>query len=98
MFLPKRKRVPRKARRHKAWITFDHDVRSFECQMFDVSAGGAKLAADIDAVVGTSFRLSVAPDSLVRKPCEVVWRRGRQIGVKFIGENLPPASSSRGKS
>jgi hypothetical protein len=98
MFLPKRKRDPRKARRHKAWITFDHDVRSFECQVFDVSAYGAKLAADIDVVVGTSFRLSVAPDSLVRKPCEVVWRRGRQIGVKFIGERLPAASSSRGKS
>jgi hypothetical protein len=83
MFLPKRKRGPRKARKHAAWITFDDDVRSYECQVFDVSAGGAKLAADIDAVVGTSFKLSVAPDSLVRKPCEVVWRRGRQIGVKF---------------
>jgi PilZ domain len=86
MFLPKRKRDVRKKRHHGAWITFDGDVRSYECQVLDVSPGGAKLAADIDAIVGTSFRLSVAPHSLVRKPCEVVWRRGRQIGVKFKDE------------
>jgi hypothetical protein len=86
MFLPKRKRDVRKKRQHGAWITFDGDVRSYECQVLDVSPGGAKLAADIDAIVGTSFRLSVAPHSLVRKSCEVVWRRGRQIGVKFKEE------------
>jgi PilZ domain len=87
MFEPKRKRDVRKKRHHGAWITFDDDIRSYECQVLDVSPGGAKLAADIDAIVGTSFRLSVVPHSLVRKPCEVVWRRGRQIGVKFIGES-----------
>jgi hypothetical protein len=37
------------------------------------------------------IRLSVAPYSLVRKPCEVVWRRGRQFGVKFKDE--APGSS-----
>jgi hypothetical protein len=93
MFTLQRKRDGRKKRNHGAWITFDDDIRSYECHVLDVSPGGAKLAADIDARVGTSFRLSVAPKSLVRRPCEVVWRRGRQIGVKFIG-----APSSRGKS
>jgi PilZ domain len=86
MFSSKSKRDVRKKRRHGAWITFDNDIRSYECQVLDVSPGGAKLVADIDALVGASFRLSVAPDSLVRKPCEVVWRRGRQIGVKFKDE------------
>ena len=83
MFERKRQRDIRKKRNHGAWITFDDDIRSYECQVLDVAPGGAKLAVDIDAIVGTSFRLSVAPQSLVRKPCEVVWRRGRQIGVKF---------------
>jgi hypothetical protein len=83
MFEPKRQRDIRKKRNHGAWVTFDDDIRSYECHVLDVSPGGAKLAADIDAGVGTSFRLSVAPRSLVRKPCKVIWRRGRQIGVKF---------------
>jgi hypothetical protein len=81
MLATKRKREPRRARQHPAWIT--DDVRSYKCQVLDVSAGGAKLIVDIDALVGSSFRLSAAPHSLVRKPCDVVWRRGRQIGVKF---------------
>ena len=92
MFQPKRKRDPRKKRSHLAWITFDNDIRSYECHVLDVSAGGAKLVADIDVTIGSSFRLSVAPKSLVRKPCEVVWRRGRQIGVMFTdkaGPSLP---------
>jgi hypothetical protein len=92
MFLPKRKRDVRKQRHHEAWITFDDDIRSYECRVLDVSPGGAKIAADIDAIVGASFRLSVAPYSLVRRPCEVVWRRGRQFGVKFKDE--APESTS----
>jgi len=83
MLQAKRKRPSRKARHHGAWITLDDDIRSYECRVLDVSAGGAKLVADIDALVGSSFKLSVAPRSLVRKPCEVVWRKGRVIGVKF---------------
>ena len=74
----------RKARNHNAWITFDDDIRSYECHVLDISARGAKLAADIDVAIGSSLRLSVAPHSMVRKPCRVVWCRGRQIGVAFI--------------
>jgi PilZ domain len=86
MFKSKPKRPSRKARHHGAWITFDDDIRSYECRVLDVSAGGAKLLADVDTIVGSSFKLSVAPHSLVRKPCEVVWRKGRQVGVKFTSD------------
>jgi hypothetical protein len=51
MFRPKRKRFPRKVRDHGAWITFDGDIRSYECRVLDVSAGGARLLADVDALV-----------------------------------------------
>jgi hypothetical protein len=91
MFLGKQQRhLARKARNHCAWITFDGDIRSNECHVLDISPAGAKLTADIDASVGSSFSLSVAPKSLVRKPCEVVWRRGRQIGVKFTNRTSEP--------
>jgi hypothetical protein len=74
---------PRKVRDHGAWITFDGDIRSYECRVLGVSTGGAKLLADVDALDGSSFKLSVATHSLVRKPSEVVWRKGRVIGVRF---------------
>jgi hypothetical protein len=92
MFVGKQQRyLARKARNHCAWITFDDDIRSHECHELDISPGGAKPAADIDAIVGSSFILSVAPKSLVRKPCEAVWRRGRQIGVKFSNRASKPS-------
>jgi hypothetical protein len=84
MLAAKRKRNPRRARQHAAWITFDDNVVGLECQVLDVSSTGAKLAADIDGAIGVRFRLSVAPHSLVRQNCEVVWRRGRTIGIKFV--------------
>jgi hypothetical protein len=76
----------RRTRYHSLWITFDRGVQSFECQVLDISTGGAKLVAEIDAPIGTTFRLSAAPQAVVRRRCEIVWRKGRTIGVKFVPE------------
>jgi PilZ domain-containing protein len=85
MFGKKQRRSSaRKVRDHGAWITMDGDVQSFECHVLDVSAGGAKLTSDIDAQIGSVIRLSISPNAMVRKPCKVIWRNGRQIGFNFI--------------
>lgn len=73
----------RRPRRHGAWITFGDDIRSFECQVLDISAGGAKLATNVEAPIGGKFRLSAAPHSVARRRCEIVWQDGEQLGVKF---------------
>jgi hypothetical protein len=84
MLVTKHKREPRRARQHAAWITFDDDFVSRECQVLDVSLNGAKLTADIDIAIGSRFRLSAVPHALVRQRCEVIWRRGKTFGVKFV--------------
>ncbi len=78
-----RRRLVRRSRRHPSWITTENDIRSHECRVLDVSANGAKLLADIDAPIGSKLRLSIVPHAIVRRECEVVWRKGRMIGVKF---------------
>jgi hypothetical protein len=83
-----RRRLIRRTRQHEAWITFDRGVQSFECQVLDISADGAKLVTDIDAPIGTLFRLSAVPHAVVRRRCEVVWRKGRTVGIKFIVQEL----------
>jgi hypothetical protein len=80
---PQRRRLLRRTRQHEAWITFDLGVQSYECQVLDISTDGAKLVTDIDAPIGTMFRLSAVPQAVVRRRCEVVWRKLRTIGVKF---------------
>jgi hypothetical protein len=80
---PQRRRLLRRARQQEAWITFDIGVQSYECQVLDISTDGAKLVTDIDAPIGTKFRLSAVPHAVVRRTCKVVWRKGRTIGVEF---------------
>ena len=84
----KQKREPRRARQHTAWLTFDDDFVCHECQVLDVSLNGAKLVAEIDLEIGSTFRLSAVPHALVRQRCEVVWRRGKVFGVKFIEDEI----------
>jgi PilZ domain len=85
MAVPKQRRSSaRKMRGHDAWITIDGDIRSYECQVADISAAGAKLVSDAGVPVGSLLKLSISPQAMVSKPCEVVWSRGRQIGVRFL--------------
>jgi hypothetical protein len=48
------------------------DIRSHECQVLDVTADGAKLVADIEAPIGSTFQLPIVPQSIVQRRCEVV--------------------------
>jgi hypothetical protein len=90
MLITKQKREPRRARRQSAWILFDDDFVSHECQVLDVSLNGAKLVAEIDVAIGSTFKLSTVPHALVRRRFEVVWCRGKMFGVTFVDEINQP--------
>ena len=79
-----RRSLVRRTRQHPAWITIGNGIQSHECRLLDVSENGAKLVADIEAPIGSKLRLSNVPRAIVRRECEIVWRRGRMIGVKFV--------------
>jgi hypothetical protein len=61
MLITRHKREPRRARQHAAWIMFDDDFVSHECQILDVSLNGAKLVAEIGVAIGNKLRLSTVP-------------------------------------
>jgi hypothetical protein len=85
---PKAKKVQREQRRqlHKrlAWITADNGVSARECHVLDVSSGGARIASDDAMDVRDRFELTLVKGHHKRELCEVVWRRGRTYGVKFV--------------
>jgi hypothetical protein len=82
-----RSKVQREPRRqlHKrpTWITVDGTTKN-ECFVFDVSPGGAKPMTDAEIDVRDRFALALVPDRPNRQACEVVWRRGKIYGVKFL--------------
>jgi hypothetical protein len=84
----RRAKVQREPRRqlHKqpAWITVDDGMTRRECFVMDVSPGGARIVTDAAFDVRDTFGLALVPDHPKRQPCEVVWRRGKTYGIKFL--------------
>jgi hypothetical protein len=74
----------RELRKRPTWMTVDGGVTKIECVVLDVSPGGAKIATDVALDVRDSFELALVPEHATRQSCEVVWRRGKTCGVKFL--------------
>ena len=83
-----RAKIPREPRREvrkqPAWITVDDGVTKIDCLVLDVAPGGAKIVTDAAIDVRDSFVLALVPEHPKRQPCEVVWRRGKTYGIKFL--------------
>ena len=76
----------RKARRHRlrrnAWAVLEAGQR-FECVITNISDRGAHISiADSDALPD-SFVLLLAENGATRRRCRVIWRKPREIGIKF---------------
>jgi hypothetical protein len=74
----------RQLRKQPAWISVDDGITKLDCFVLDVSPGGAKIVTDAALDVGDRFGLALVPDHPKRQPCEVVWRRGKTCGIKFL--------------
>ena len=95
----------RKTRRHRlrrhAWVVLEADQRC-ECVITNISDHGAHInAADSDALPDT-FVLLLAENGATRRRCRVIWRKPREVGVKFdswlderIRANVKPRPSVR---
>jgi hypothetical protein len=79
------KRQQLRRRRHQfAWIALDDGPAKHKCQVADVSQSGAKISLDAMIDVGGQFGIAFVPRGEARR-CEVVWRRGSMLGIKFTG-------------
>ena len=92
-------KVQRELRRqlHKrlAWIALDDGITLRECHVLDLSSGGARIATDDAMDVRDRFELTLVPGHHMHQLCEVVWRRGKTYGIKFLTlppDETPPAS------
>ena len=78
-------REPRRQLNNRpAWITVDDGVTERECAVVDVSPGGAKIVTDVEFAVKDRLALTLLADHSRRHACEVVWRRGKTCGLKFV--------------
>ncbi|MGP9812866.1 PilZ domain-containing protein [Rhodopseudomonas palustris] len=78
------KRDSRKSVRQSGWITLDGGFAARPCEVVDLSTSGAKLTLADAISLGPKLRLAFSRDSRTGRNCEVVWRRGTTVGVKFV--------------
>jgi PilZ domain-containing protein len=79
-----RKREVRKSLRQSGWISLEGGFAVRPCVVQDMSATGAKITIDDPNTLPANLRLAFSRDARTGRPCEVVWRRGKSVGVKFV--------------
>jgi hypothetical protein len=79
-----KKRETRKSLRQPGWITLDGGFAARPCVVQDISLTGAKITVDDPNVLPAKLRLAFTRDARTGRNCEVVWRRGNSVGIKFV--------------
>jgi PilZ domain len=79
-----KKREARKSLHQPGWITLEGGFAARQCVVQDMSSSGAKITIDDSNVLPARLRLAFARDARTGRNCEVVWRRGKVLGIKFV--------------
>jgi hypothetical protein len=79
-----KKREVRKSLQRPGWITLEGGFAARRCVVHDMSATGAKITIDDPNMLPAKLRLSFTRDARTGRKCEVVWRRGKSAGIKFV--------------
>lgn len=77
-------REPRRKQNTRAWIAFPGSFGVVECAVLDMSPSGAKLSVHGAERLGSRFTLSFTISSRQGRTCEVRWRKGSLLGVRFV--------------
>ena len=80
----RKKREARKSLHQPGWITLDGGFAARRCVVQDMSTTGAKITVEDPNALSGRLRLAFARDASTGRNCEVVWRRGKSVGVKFV--------------
>jgi hypothetical protein len=84
MIAAKKKRDTRKSVRQSGWITLDGGFAMRPCTVLDLSATGARIEIDDPRTAAAASRLAFSRDARSGHQCQVIWRRGKTLGVKFV--------------
>ena len=84
MAAAKNKREARKSLQQPGWITLEGGFAARRCVVQDMSSTGAKVTIDDPNSLPGKLRLGLTRDTRTGRSCEVVWRRGKAVGVRFV--------------
>jgi PilZ domain len=88
-----RRRSPRRAKRQGASIISGEKGVRLPCSIWDISEGGARLAAPHPEKLPSTFTLLLNSDGPTTKYCRVAWRTNSQVGVQFVDASYHETSA-----
>jgi hypothetical protein len=77
-----KRKARRQSMRHTAWLAVSAEQRT-DCTLSDVSDTGARVDVQDSTTIPDHFVLMLSSNGAARRFCRVVWRKPRQVGVKF---------------
>jgi hypothetical protein len=84
MAVAKKKRETRKSLQQPGWIALEGGFAARPCVVHDMSSTGAKITIEDPNSLPGKLRLALSRDARTGRRCEVVWRRGKAVGVRFV--------------
>jgi hypothetical protein len=81
---PSKKREARKRLGQQAWITLAGGFAARQCVVDDISSAGARITLAEAIALPATLKLAFSRDARTGHTCQVVWRRGKSAGVKFV--------------
>lgn len=61
-----------------------HPKVAIDCMLHNISAGGALASVGGIEELPKHFILQIPGNHEIRRPCELIWRDGEWVGMKFI--------------
>jgi PilZ domain len=83
-----KRRTVRQTVNSAAWLEIDGDARLRRCRLVDISENGARLIVENFDDIPDNFNLLLSRFGRLQYCCNVVRRRGDEVGVEFFA--LPP--------
>jgi hypothetical protein len=81
---PEHRRKARQQIHYRASILLEDDPAPRSCAIADISESGAKVTLDSAEELPEQFILLLTSTGSARRLCQVVWRTGATVGVKFV--------------
>jgi hypothetical protein len=78
------RRKARQQMHYRASILLEGDPAPRSCAIADISESGAKVTLDSAEELPDQFILLLTSTGSARRLCEVVWRNGTTVGLKFV--------------
>jgi PilZ domain len=72
----------RRTVRYPAWIAVQSE-KYLDCELSDISMGGAKIKVKGETVIPDRFVLAFNPQGTPNRACRVVWRKEEHLGLQF---------------